>query len=255
GVVAEEIRKCEILGEPIKVDRGRQCPVRQQSFDFGCEQRRVVHTRIVKRLDPIAVASKQKAALLPVPNRECEHTVETLNGAGTPFSEGLDHDLGVGGRLEMIAKRQQLFPQFLEIIYFSVVRNDESAIRTDHRLGRGGAEIDDCKAAMAEPDGTLRPVTVAVGTAVRQHAAHPLQYGEGGGATVRIEVAGDATHRSQSLRAIMEMPASSTFSCSTTSFNSPHQRRTSSTLCRCAFFGAYQSKLIWFISSIVISGR
>jgi len=55
-------------------------------------------------------------------------------------------------------------------------------------------------------------------------------------------------------RATMVMPASWTFSRSITSPASAHQARTCSGDCRCAFIGAYQSKLMWFISSRDILG-
>ena len=62
----------------------------------------------VDRLDAEVVPGEGEPLLLPVPERQPEHPVQPVEGAGPPLRERLEHDLGVGVGPEAAAEGFEL---------------------------------------------------------------------------------------------------------------------------------------------------
>ena len=76
----------------------------------------------------------------------------------------------------MPAKRcGKLFSEITEVVYLTVVGEDETAARRDHRLMPFAGEVDDGKPPVSEPDSrcAIPPVTGVVRSPVAQGGTEP----------------------------------------------------------------------------------
>src|SRR5262249_39878281 len=136
--------------------------LRQDRFDLRPEGEDRGRTRVVQRLDAVAVARQQQRALMPVPQRQREHAVEAQERPLAPFPEGVKDDFRVAGRAELIAQRLELDAQLAEIIDFAVVGYRVAAVRGRHRLMPGRRQVDDRQAPMSEAERAVDELALAV---------------------------------------------------------------------------------------------
>ena len=61
----------------------------------GEDYRSIRFAGVVERFFAEPIASQQQSLLRVVPNRECEHSVESMKGVDAPFLVGLEDDFGV----------------------------------------------------------------------------------------------------------------------------------------------------------------
>jgi len=94
----------------------------------------------------------------------------------------------------MVPQAGQLRSQFLKIIDFSVIGDNELTVLSHHRLVSCRGKIDDGEAAMPEPNKAVGEETLAVRASMRNGRGHFSKRHGRDGFTVQIEYADYATH-------------------------------------------------------------
>jgi hypothetical protein len=118
-----------------------------------------------------------------------------MHAVDPPGCEGIEQDLRVGTRHELVAEGLELSAQFLEVVDLAVEDQDVARIGGDHGLGPGRAEIDDRQPPMADTRRTLDPLPGGVGAAMGDGRPHAPDLNAGGGAPVQMQDPGDAAHQ------------------------------------------------------------
>src|SRR4051794_22901748 len=98
--------------------------MRQERLDFGCEPIPAGHARVIKRLLAYAVPGKEESFLSLVPEREREHSVESLKTLGTPLVVRDEENLRVTVRLEPSPEVLELTTQGAMVVDLAVVGED-----------------------------------------------------------------------------------------------------------------------------------
>ena len=115
----------------------------EKCLDLRAEVETAALHRVVEGLDPVAVPSQGQGVGDAIPNREGEHAIEPVDARDPPCGEGVEQDLRIGARDELIPQGLQLSPQLLKVVDLAVENQDVTPVPGDHGLGPGGAEIDD----------------------------------------------------------------------------------------------------------------
>ncbi len=107
---------------------------------------------VIERLDAGPVAIELELSRARVPERDREHAVDLVDERFAPLEVRVQHDLGVGIRPERMAALRELLAQLEIAVDLAVEDEPALAVRREHRLIRGGAQIDDRKPAEADAD-------------------------------------------------------------------------------------------------------
>ena len=110
-----------------------------------------------------------------VPDRKCEHAVETRNRLFyAPAHATFDDDFGVRLPPEHRAARNQFIAEIREVVALAVISDDEATIRREHRLVASRRKINNRKTAMAKCNARLGvdPNPEIVRPAVAQRPGH-----------------------------------------------------------------------------------
>ena len=169
------IAGAEISAERLTVDGGGKLGQRGERLQLRGEHDASVGVAPIERLDAEPVAPKGDCARGFVEHREGEHADQALDRrAHAPSGEALHQHLGVGVAPEDVTLLLQLGAQLAGVIDLAVIGEDEAARRRQHRLGAGGAQIDDRQPRMAQRDAGLRvhPHAAGIRTAMVQRARH-----------------------------------------------------------------------------------
>src|SRR5258708_3550130 len=125
----------------------------RQRFQFRREYEIAAAPSIGQRLLAEAIAAQRKRLLLLVPQREGEHTDETLQRARhPPMPDGMQQRFRIGMPAPVRAGSAclELAANIEVIVDFSVEGDREAAAVAAHRLGSGFGEIEYRQPAMAE---------------------------------------------------------------------------------------------------------
>src|SRR5262245_58394904 len=103
--------------------------MRQNGLYLGAEEDLLGILVDVERFLARSVACQDELARPIVPDAQCEHPVETLDGRkAAPRIEAQDH-LRVSGRLQLLAARLEFVSQVAEVVDFSVERDARARLR------------------------------------------------------------------------------------------------------------------------------
>src|ERR1700722_6681528 len=133
------------------------------------------------------------------PDRQAEHAAQPRDRGGVPVLVGVDDHLGVGGRVEAVARGFQVTSQFPVVVDFAVEDDPDRAILVVDWLVPG-REIDDAEPPHAERDAGVHPDTLVVRAAMADDGAHAVDEGaarlerERGRNRGGLYETGDATH-------------------------------------------------------------
>jgi hypothetical protein len=94
------------------------------------------------RLFAGTIASSEQTSFSAVPDREREHSDQTIEACGAPHSIRGDHDLGIACAAKTIAARLKFGSNFLKIVNLTIKNNCYLAIIRAHWLMTKRAEID-----------------------------------------------------------------------------------------------------------------
>src|SRR6185295_9478359 len=89
---------------------------------------------IVEGLDPESIARAEQLALLSVPDREAEHSIETLDTGVAVAAIGREDDLGVAAAAETRALALELGAQLDVVVDLPVVGDPAVTLGVAHRL-------------------------------------------------------------------------------------------------------------------------
>src|SRR5262249_13041449 len=106
------------------------------------------------------------------PDREREHSTQTLNELLALLFVEVDEALGVRLRAERVALRLEVRAQLVEVVDLAVERDPERAVLVRERLTARGREVDDRETSMPERGGAEDLDPFAVGPPVRECAGH-----------------------------------------------------------------------------------
>ena len=107
GLVAQAELEREVIGETGRLDRSLRTGEGEERLDLRGEREHVGREEVVQGLDAETVACEEQVALLSVPDREREHSVQPLE-AGRPFAlKQLENHFRVGARAEAVAELLQ----------------------------------------------------------------------------------------------------------------------------------------------------
>ena len=176
------------LGIAVQIDP-RMC---RERMNFRGESEAAARERRVhQRLDAEAVAGHKKFPRPAVPKSEGEHPDQTLQRFCAVPPQQAKQYFGVALGAEALAFGLEFGAQLPVVVDFAVVGQHVAPTVGNHRLGGGGAEVDDGEAGVGETDAPLLllPQTLAVRSPVRQAPAHGFQY-----TPLRGRAAGNPTH-------------------------------------------------------------
>ena len=110
----------------------------------------------VQRLDPEAIASRERPPGDAVDEHEGEHAVEALEASLAPFPVSVQDDLGVAARHERISQRFELRAKLDVIVDLAVVDDPVAPIGSRHRLMPEWAQVEDRQPSVRERDDRIR---------------------------------------------------------------------------------------------------
>jgi hypothetical protein len=84
----------------------------------------------VEWLYPDAISRQDKPLFILRPDRNSEHPPEFVEALSVPLQKGLDNDLSIRARLELMASRFQFPSQLLMIVNFSIEHDDYRSVAT-----------------------------------------------------------------------------------------------------------------------------
>src|SRR6266581_3899954 len=190
-------------GQVAERDELRKCVSIDPAFDSVCLQDRLCLRReheltgirkIVERLDAKPVAGEKQFAAAGVENCKGEHPDEALEARRAPTTIREEKHLRVALRAEGISLRLQVAAELAEVVDFAVVHHDIASRSVAHGLVPGRRKVDDRQSVMGEPDRTLGPKALVVGTAVPRRDPHALERARIDGSAVEAEDACYAAH-------------------------------------------------------------
>src|SRR5258708_22054858 len=152
----------------------------RQRFQFRRESELAAAPSIGQRVLAEAIAAQRKRLLLLVPQREGEHTDETLQRARhPPMPDGIQQRLRIGVPAPVRAGSACLeLAANIEVIIDLAVESDREAPAVAvHRLGAGFGEIENRQSAMAESNagGSIGPQAAGIAAAMVERVPHSLR--------------------------------------------------------------------------------
>ena len=136
-------------------------------MNLGGKQKTTIRLCIDEGFDTQPVARAIQGLFASVPNGKGEHTPQ-LGKAGfeaTPL-EKAQKNFRVRVPTEYFAGGFKIFPEFREIVYFSIKNNYIPTVRTDHWLVPGRRQIQNRQAHESQLHRVLHPRSRIVGSAV-----------------------------------------------------------------------------------------
>src|ERR1017187_9897411 len=103
---------------------------------------------MVKRFYAQVVAREKELTLLRIPKGKCEHAIKTFDTCRTPLFVGVDNDLRIRLRLELMTEACQLFSQFDEVVNFPIKNNLNASVFVPNRLP-STTDVNNAKSPMA----------------------------------------------------------------------------------------------------------
>src|SRR5258708_15169615 len=177
----------------------------RQRFQFRREYEIAAAPSIGQRLLAEAIAAQRKRLLLLVPQREGEHTDETLQRARhPPMPDGIQQRLRIGVPAPVRAGSACLeLAANIEVIIDLAVESDrEAPAVAGQRLGAVFGGIENRQSAMGESNdvGSIGPQAAGIGAAMVERVRHSLRMaGERAFvAAAGAKQAGNSTHQSAS---------------------------------------------------------
>ena len=116
----------------------------------------------IKGFDAKAVARKNDAPAISLPDREREHAVKALDAARAPLFICFEDDFGVALGKEAIAFFPQFAAQLAKIIDAAVERDREPKFAVDHRLVGRRFRVENAKTPMSQANTILREQAVRI---------------------------------------------------------------------------------------------
>ena len=141
----------EVVPECLDIEGAVKSRELNEWLDLGREQKRSGPRGEEQRLLAESIAREHEPLRLGIPEREGEHAAKSADRIKIPGPVGLDENLGVRGRAEAMAKRQELFTELDVVVDLAIEGDGKSAVLARHRL-MPAANIDDREAAMAQAD-------------------------------------------------------------------------------------------------------
>src|ERR1044072_6767225 len=130
--------------------------------------------KVIERLNAESIARDEELFLLRVPDREGTHAAQKIDAAATMLFVKMENRFRVAVCAIDVTARFQLVAIIGVIVDLAVVDDLKRAIPVDHRLMPRG-DVDDAQAAVAETDIRVNEDPRFVGSAMRDHVAHPLE--------------------------------------------------------------------------------
>ena len=148
----------------------------RQGAQLGRELERAAGRAVVERLDPVRVAREHEAAAPLVPDRDREHPAQPLRELEAVLLVQVDERLGVRVRPVRVARAHELARELRVVVDLAVLDDDAAAVLVEDRLVAAG-EVDDGQPPRRERHRPLDVLAGAVGAAVLERRAHPLEPG------------------------------------------------------------------------------
>ena len=150
GLRARQPAQAQVGRECASLEPGTESGMGAKRAQLGSEAQHPCGPAVVQRLDARAIAREQQAAGRAVPERECEHSVQTRECIDAPGAVGLQHDLRIAVGTEGEPELFELGAQLAEVVDLAVVRDDERLVIGDHRLVTPLGEIEDRQARVSQ---------------------------------------------------------------------------------------------------------
>jgi len=152
----------------LAVDLGPEAREGQECLHLARERPRPGVAGIEQRLHSEAIAGEQQPRAPPVVDREGEDARELLDQPLAVLFVEMHQHFGVGTTVEAVAAGLEECRQGAVVVDLPVVHDIDAAVLIGHRLQTRGREVDQRQAAVHQVAVLVRPVALAVGTAVRQ---------------------------------------------------------------------------------------
>ena len=172
----------------------REAGLRQEPGYLGREAQGAPLQTVDQGLHSQPVARQEERAPPPVPQGDREHADETAQEIGPVGQIELQQDLGVARRSEPDAAPLHLFPQLDVIVDLTVPRQDDLAVRAQHRHVPGRRQVEDRQSPARQADARCDVLSRVVGTAVRHRFRHGAERVRVGAPRITIRDAGQAAH-------------------------------------------------------------
>ena len=178
AVVVVEESEAKVLVHLLIVDLAREGLVLQDRLDLRSEHDAAAMTSVEQRLDPEVIARQHEPwrRFALVEDRERPHPVEAAEAIRPPFRVGVEHHLGVAGRVKRVAACFQLCAQFAKVVDLAVVDHLQPAGFHGHRLV-AVLEVDDAEPAKPERCDAILEMAVIIRAAMSQRDGHRRQQG------------------------------------------------------------------------------
>src|SRR5579863_7228637 len=148
---------------------------------------------VYNRLDSNGVHRQKQLAFLRVPDREREHSVESLQTPDTPLLVRVKKDLRVAGRPESMALLLEFPAQQFKIVDLAVKHDRHRFVFVPHGL-MAAIDVDDTESSMAQPYSLGEQDPLVVRAAVSEGARQPIERIARYVVSARIEYAGNSAH-------------------------------------------------------------
>src|SRR5690606_29398702 len=146
GLVVGDVTEAEIVLHRRWIDRSIKSRMFLQRLEFRAKNNLTTSEYcIVERLDAEPVPRQEQRFGTTVPQRECEHSVETIEAALAPLLPGMHDYLGIASGAEYVTLSYEFLGKLPEIVDLTVVRYDDGFIFVIERL-LAALEVDDRQA-------------------------------------------------------------------------------------------------------------
>ena len=150
---------------------------------------------VVQRLDAKTIPGEDYAAGVALPDRKREHALEVVDAIRAPGGVGLEDDLGIAIRKEMVTKCTQPGPQVAEVVDTAVEHDAQAELVVDHRLLGVFAQIKDLQALVTNGQASGLKDTAAVRAAREEDTIHSCHGIDRRHTAVEADLAADTTHK------------------------------------------------------------
>ena len=133
---------------------------------------------------------------LLIPQGKGKHAPQMLYAITAIFFIQVENRFRVRTAAISVAAAFQFRPELRVVINLAVKGDPDGAIFIAHRLVAGGRKIDNSQPPLTKPNGSGSPNAFIIRAAVSDHPVHALNEGRINGLVrIKMELAGDATHR------------------------------------------------------------
>src|SRR5262249_53344588 len=144
--------------------------------------------------DAEPIPNQKKPAVRRIPQGDCEHPAEAIDGLLAPLFVRVDDDFRVAVRAERVTSGLEVAANVGEVVDLAVEDDPDRPVFVGERL-IARREVDDAQAPMTQADALAEVVAVRVGPAMRdgrRHRRQPIAIDRL--RVIELQLAGDSAH-------------------------------------------------------------